>query len=407
MFTLFTFSARKKLSAAKFLLGQHIPTIFLVGLSLALVSHSPAQENVGHPPSRLAQDLHCLAALGVPGPEGPLGILPAAFLLSQERQQQAFWESVPLAQPAAAAEMVLERNPFTLVLMRIKARDWVVWHEPLAPDLAPELTAEWLDKVRDNKAMPDFRGKPLGKRRPEEVAVYNAYCEAVANAHEVPLEAFMKSAEDYKFVTFAHLWTDSDKYRGKVIPLQGRLLRVRQIEAPLQLQDRGIKFIFEGWIKGPTKDSTPFVVIFPELAEDKTSPTGLLEPAENMDRAVTFYGYYFKKFRYPVELGTGPQKKTVDRSSPLLIGPTVILTQAAPPPTPSEPAISADLFAFLFGFALVVVTLMVGLSWWFRRGDRQFHQRVSQLHNQQALDMLENVDKEPNPSESNDSPKNP
>ena len=100
-----------------------------------------------------------------------------------------------------------------------------------------------------------------------------------------------------------------------------------------------IRNVYEGWIEGPTKNAPLFWVVMPAAPEDKDDPTGELKPAEEMNRPVKFYGYFFKLLPYPVQLGSGENLKTVDRFAPMLIGPPVIVTgPAAKPPADDHPA---------------------------------------------------------------------
>ncbi len=63
-------------------------------------------------------------------------------------------------------------------------------------------------------------------------------------------------------MTFAHLWNTPERYRGKVIPIQGRLARLRKNDATLAAQKQGVRYVYEGWIFGPTEHSRPFWVVY-------------------------------------------------------------------------------------------------------------------------------------------------
>ena len=292
---------------------------------------------------------------------------------------------------------MLERNPYTQALLRLRGRDLGVWHEPLFDvDLgAPPLDPVWLGKIDDKRNLPDFSRFVSDKLRTKDWAVYNAYCQALHFANEVPLEAFIKSANDNRHVTWGDLYQNSAEYRGQVIPIQGRLLRVREFDAPRALQIEGIKHVYEGWIMGPTKNSNPFVVLFPDLPKDKTSPTGVLEPAEELHRKATFYGYYFKKYRYPVQLGSGANVRTEDRDTAMLIGPPPILTDAADNATGAVLSLSMRMVGILFGLGTAVLVLLIFLHWWFHRGDRRLRAQLDRLRAAQAMKMLEKEDEPP------------
>ena len=300
-----------------------------------------------------------------------------------------FWDDDRRSQAAAAAQLVLERNPYTQAVLRIRGRNPGVWHENPLFDVnlgAPPLDPDWLAKIDDKRNLPNL-GRFIGEEQEsQDRAVYKAYCQAVRFAARVPIEAFIKSADENKYVTWGHLYQKSADYRGKVIPLQGRLLRVRQLDAPLALQAEDIKFVYEGWILGPTKNSYPFVVIFPNLPKDKTSPTGVLEPAEDLNRKVTFFGYHFKKYRYPVQIGFGANVRTEEHTTALLIGPAPILADSADSVTGTVWSMSIKL---LFVFGAGVLVLLFFLHWWFRRGDRSFRAQLDRLRAAQAMEALE------------------
>ena len=310
-----------------------------------------AQEK--QPPVQAKQIAGDLPVLAAGNSWGVLFLAAAAQIANEERHRQAFWDSPRIALAAASAELVTEFNPFTRLLLRKRGWDLAVWHERRDEfDSAPELDRSLLLAVRDGTGMPDFRGKAPDLRRKSEQAVYDAYCQAVFYAHITPLPAFEKSADDFKHVTFAHLWNEfkrmkkayeekhfdeENQYRGKVLRVQGELLRLRKWDAPKKLLERGVPFVYEGWIKGPTKDSFPFVVILPDPVPDKFSPTGVLEPSEDLKRSVVFYGYFFKMTHYPVQHGTGDKVRTEERDSPMLIGPTLILEGEPPPAVAVNP----------------------------------------------------------------------
>jgi len=358
----------------------------------ALVAAQPAtaQEPSARPRPPLAEAQ--LIAGAAAGSWETLFLAASVAARQTELDRQAFWDSPEGTHAAATAQVIAERNPFTQAVLRIRGLDLAVWHErrPFDVDRALELNPEWLARIRDSTHMPDFRGRLPDKRAPHEVATDNAWCQAVLFANQTPLEAFISSADDNKYVTWGDLYADSERFRGKVVPVKGELLRLRRKDAPFRMQVLGVKFVYEAWIKGPTDKSTPFCVVFPIPAEDKSSPTGVLEPAEEMKRNVTFYGYYFKKLRYQVQEIVGGKMKTRYQDSPMLIGPTLILDQKISAITPpiAEP-FSKHLYMIVGGLACIIIVLLGGLTWWFRRGDQQFRDRVRALHSSRAVEMFE------------------
>ena len=270
------------------------------------------------------------------------GVVPAAFLAGpvhgqDARDEQQFWDAERRRHAAiAAVQMITQPNPYVMALVCHPGQG-KVQHLARLPGYDPALGAPKLDParlalVKDRTGMPDFRDRDPQIRGKYEKAAYDLYCTAVYFSWIAPVEAFEKSAEDNGEVTFGHLYQELNprlddkrelvnRYRGKVIPIQGQLLRLRQHPSPISLLDKGIPYVYEGWIMGPTPGAYPFCVIMPNPPEDKDSPTGVLEPAEQMNRSVKFYGYFFKLFHYLTPPNASDPLKPVPRDTPMLIGP--------------------------------------------------------------------------------------
>jgi hypothetical protein len=261
-----------------------------------------------------------------------------------------FWFDPRRAQPAAAVELVAAQNPFTIVALRLRGHDLVVWGElEFAGDEAPDLNRHWLASARerDGKSMPNLAKDP--DEIPEADRDYcQLYNQALVYAFRVPAEAFAKSAQGNENITFAHLYNETWKYRGKVIPVKGNLLRVREYDAPIGAQALGVKKFYEGWIAPPTYRSHPLCVLFPVL------PDGL-KPAEKMNTWVEFNGYVINLYRY-----TSGREDAKGKLQPLntvlMIGPTVKLAQA--PPASGSIISPALLYGFV-GFVCVVAVFVV------------------------------------------------
>lgn len=323
----------------------------------------------------------CILALGLALLACGRGFGQEGELLPPPRTaEEIFWEVRQRAAAAAAAQLVMERNPFAQVFLRIQYHREQVWPEAgFIGDEAPELDNELLGLVRDGTPMPKVVGKLPDELRRDQMAIYRLYNQALIHSFNAPLKVFIKSAQENKHVTFAHLWSEPDFYRGKVIPVQGRLKRLRQHEATDRARSEGVQTVYEGWIFGPTRGSTPFWVMFTIL------PDGL-QPAEDMDRHVEFYGYFLKKMRYP----TSDKKGIVE--APFLIGPTVILT-TPPAAAPAEQSGSVPIHLFFVAVGLVgsVTAVLVFLSWWFKRGDRVMQDKLLKMRLEQAQQMVEDA----------------
>ena len=102
--------------------------------------------------------------------------------------------------------------------------------------------------------------------------------------------------------------------------------------------------------------------------------------AEKMDKGVTFYGYFLTRYKYRAQKG--------DVETPLLVGPTVVLSTAA---ATREEITPFPVFA-LIGVGVVltgIVTGMIIISWWFRRGDSKIQAQLADLRHRRVRDMMD------------------
>jgi hypothetical protein len=303
-------------------------------------------------------------------------IFPCCAQNQKESVDDVFWEVRQRQQAGAAAQVILARDPLTALILRDGGFRWKVWREPeFLGDTAPALNSEWLDELRDGTPMPKLWDKAGDEIRKDQMAIVKVVSQAVIFANETPADAFAKSAEDNSHVTFAHLWNDPARYRGKVIPITGRLVRLRKWPAPLEAQKKGIPFVYEGWIFGPTRGSHPFWVYFPNLPD-------ALKEAEEMDRRVSFNGYFLKKIEYPAADGSRLLQ------TPLLIGPTVTLLQETAAPIATSP-ISMTVITFV---VVVIVAVSIGLvlvNWYFHRGDQELKKRLARMQAERATTLVD------------------
>ena len=275
---------------------------------------------------------------------------------------------------SAAMQVFAARDPVSCAALRIAA----VSHPDTAPLLAPDwdltpdrpyaLSEDQLEAIRDGTkiALPN---KPVDKWTSDEKAFAELRFEALVKSdlayRQVP-ELFENAAKEYDHVTYDHLFGSPKEYRGKVVPVIGRMIRLRQYDTSKEARDKGIDAVYEAWIVGQTPKRPPYWVMFTRLPEG-------LKPQETMDRAVRFYGYFIKRVSYQADKGV--YKDTV-----LLIGPTVYLEP--PPPVVERTPFSKDiLIAVLAGLLAIGVTIAF-MTLWFRRGDRKIHERLANLRNQ-------------------------
>ncbi len=306
--------------------------------------------------------------LPVPGkgkviPEPDLGEQPIKFV-----------ETPTGVRVGAAMQMLAATNPVVVAAARLAAGDnpllWPDWE--LALDAPLPLKSKWLNEIKDGTPTPRMQGVPFRELPISDQAFYLLLCQALDYSRSVPVELFQRAGEKNSFVTFDHLWRQPDLYRGQIVPVIGRMIRLRKWEAPRLAQQKGIEFAYEGWVVGQTPKRNPYCIVFVAI------PEGLHE-AETMDRQVKFYGYYLKKFRYDAE-------KTV-RETHLVVGPTVFLEPNQTPATPpSEPFTRNVLLATLAGL-LGIMLMIAAMYLWFRRGDRRVQARLAALRDRQPLQL--------------------
>ena len=294
-----------------------------------------------------------------------IGLSPAA---AQEpvAEPLPFWETRQGLNVQAAVQMALHGDPLAAAAIRVIASEQVLlpaWH--FRADTVPPLRQEWLDLIADDTFIPDLRGRARDEAPRSDWAFYDVYCQALVLSLLTPAAAFERAAEENRHVTFAHLFRNPKQFRGQVIPVQGRLMMLRKWDAPRKAQEDGVRFIYEGWVEGPTRHTNPYCVVFTEL------PAGL-KVSEKVDRKITFNGYFIKKFRYTAA--------NADRLTHLLIGPTVTVHDPAPPPgaDKEEPYAKGILFYVICGL-LGIVGLVLVMNWFFRRGDQRTHSQISQV----------------------------
>jgi hypothetical protein len=289
-----------------------------------------------------------------------------------------FWETSAGMHLNTVANLVLARHPYTIAVERLAAAENPLLAEwQFNTDLAMPLP-ERLLRIKDGTPMPDFTGKK--PPTPDDWLFYELHNRALVLASDTPEENFKKSAEDYKYVQFSHLFGDPDRYRGKVVPVQGRLLVLRQYPAPQIAANQGVKFVYEAWVKGPTRHTNPFCLQFTELPEG-------LALTESGEREVTFYGYFLKKFEY--------QAANAKRLTLLLVGHSIELPGPAPATHEPEQPFSRLVVFTVAGVAVVLTALVVGFSWWFRRGDVNVHSTLSKLREKHGLDFEDEVQPTP------------
>ncbi len=145
-------------------------------------------------------------------------------------------------------------------------------------------------------------------------------------------------------LTFAHLWSDPDKYRGELVYLRGYLRTLKKLDAmdSAPANPAGLARLYQGDLFTDDSRPNPFVIIVPEVAADMPTGSNILEN-------VTFAGYFFKVWRY--------RAGDVERAAPLLIGRLVAWTPSA------ERASPPRLSAYLAAGSVLFILVLGGVVW--------------------------------------------
>jgi hypothetical protein len=294
-----------------------------------------------------------------------LALGPASRAQEAEEDPLAFWDSKDRSRPAAAAQVAgLGQQPFMALALRTGGQRFVVWDEVgFVETFAPELNPKLLEGVQDRRWLPNIAARPRVDVPAEDLAHYRAYSEALVRSFDTPLDAFQKSAEENKHVTFAHLMSTPNKYRGKVIPIKGKLVRLRREDPTLLAQQNGgLKDVYVGWVFGPTAGSNPFCVQFPMLPEG-------LEPNENLRQDVTFFGYFISTFKY--EGGKGRDDRPTVLVTPLLVGRTLVLAKKDPEAVEAAMPLPIIVLGSALSFVMFLSVVFFVMYFWMQRSDQR------------------------------------
>ncbi len=322
-----------------------------------------------------------------------LGMAQAVAKRPAPEPAGTFWFDRPRAAAAASAQVTGVGDPFAALVMVTQGRRLVVWDEP-EPNRAPALNADWLASVRDGKPFMDLRGKAadelLQPRNRGGYEEYRVYSQAVVLAHQTAVDLFAKNAAENSHLNFDQLFVQPKKYRGEIVHMEGLLKRLSREDAPVLAQRQGVPHVYVGWIylHRPNTRTPPVCVHFTDL------PANLKE-GEDLNRKVSFDGYFFKKWGYEVverdAKGQARKINTLMFVAPTLKGQPAARSDAQP----SSPLPGPVLFGII-GFVAITVGLMLGINLWYRRTDRQVRARLHRLEDQRFAEE-EGAFSEPEP----------
>jgi hypothetical protein len=184
-------------------------------------------------------------------------------------------------------------------------------------------------------------------------------------------------------VTFASLFEDVRRdFKLKNVKMEGRLIRLKRMGTNNELRAAGVNETFEGWLVPPNEPrGNPVCIVFSEPIEG-------VEPADRVNKWVSFAGFFFKKLRYvSAEQDPKNPNRNVEKYAPLLIGKSPIPRRDPDAPT------SLTWGAFVLGAIVGGVVLIAAagvLTCYYRRGDRQARAEIENVRSRNPFDPAAN-----------------
>jgi hypothetical protein len=224
------------------------------------------------------------------------------------------------------------------------------------PSKSPELDKDQLEGIEDFRPV-------LGA----ELSAYEgqSYRYVLLHARDVPYPALRQAAR--KDISFIHLWEQPKDHRGTLVHFAGRLKKLDRYDAPKLLWQDGMRYVYEGWIFPLDRDGSiitnPYCLVFTEL------PSGL-KPGEHVDCDVSADAYFFKRYRYA-------SKDKVTRDAPLFLGRGLTVTNMQVAADEGTSGLSKGWIAAAMVFIACLIGLLIGLNYWFRRGDKMTQSRIA------------------------------
>lgn len=195
---------------------------------------------------------------------------------------------------------------------------------------------------------------------------YEAFWQILVQAHYTSTKAFAQAAR--RDVTYVHLFNEPEHYRGEVVHLSGRLIRLRGFAAPAEARAAGVANLYEAWIMTDAYGENPVCFTFTDLPDSLK-----VDNQRRYNEEVGFDGYFYKRYRYKA---ADSKKANEFRDAPLLIGHSLMgrfETKAASDEAESWGHNLIWVFMGVVGGALLGVIALTG---WFRYHDRRIRHRI-------------------------------
>jgi len=197
---------------------------------------------------------------------------------------------------------------------------------------------------------------------------YEAYWQVLVQSHYTSAKAFARKA--HRDVTYANLFNEPEHYRGQVIHVSGRMIRLQAWPAPDEARAAGVGTIYEAWIMTDAYGENPVCVAFTDL------PDGLkVDNERKYNEQVGFDGYFYKRYRYKA---SDSRKANEFRDAPLLIGHSLTGRFGRGGAGEEEgDSWGHDLIWVFVGAVGGAVVFVALLTVWFRYHDHRIRHRLS------------------------------
>jgi hypothetical protein len=298
--------------------------------------------------------------------------LPAA-LGGAKQKAQAEWVAVDAPATAAGYFFKVEHDARTAPARKDDAipvligKSVTIQTEPKEPSaVADKNNPAALDKsLRVFKYIRDDARIAKGEDNWEEVTAWNR---VLLHARRFGPEELERHARtDLKF---ADLFEDVRRdYKLDLVRFEGRLISLKKLEPSKKLRDAGVEAAYEGWLVPKDEPrGNPVCIVF-------TDPPEGVEPTGRVNKWVSFAGYSFKLLRYESgERDKDDPSRNVWKKAPLLLGRAIV---ARPDPDGASIVSWQSFATAATAVVLGLIGTALGLSWWFRRGDRRARREIN------------------------------
>ncbi|MBA4191605.1 MAG: hypothetical protein C0467_26805 [Planctomycetaceae bacterium] len=316
-------------------------------------------------------------ALFVPVDEAPNALVSIVFtelpaeLAAVEQKPEGEWMDVGSEIVAAGYYFKVKQDAPGLDPIPLLIGRSVTIRKPPAPNTTAAPGTPQEDPIRLDKDLRVFRlirdNSFIAKAEDnwEEVSAWNRI---LLHARRFTPEQLENAAVEGK--KFADLFTDGRRdFKLDLVKFEGRLIMLNKMKPSEKLQAAGVETVYEGWIVPKDEPrGNPICVVFTDPIEGLEGVTG------RVNKWVTFAGYSFKLMWYKSgERDKDDPNKNVTKKTPLLLGRAVI--ERIDPDRPT-PVTWGAFVPVVTGAVVSLIVVAVGLSWWFRRGDRRARNEI-------------------------------